>query len=133
MFSIPSSFSNPNPKSTKFKHKKRKLKIGKKKKNKNIPNWVELPEDVWLKILSKLNTIKIIENVQKVCMPFRKLCKQPSMFKSIDMTLPNANMALPYDFNMMTRYAVYRSSGCSDDIYLEYVCDDYTLMYIAQR
>uniref|UniRef100_A0A803M4A5 Uncharacterized protein n=2 Tax=Chenopodium quinoa TaxID=63459 RepID=A0A803M4A5_CHEQI len=55
------------------------------------------------------------------------------MFKFIDMTLEDAYMDLPYDPNVMTRFAVDRSGGCLVDIYLEYVCDDDTLMYIVER
>ncbi|XP_021755083.1 putative F-box/LRR-repeat protein 23 [Chenopodium quinoa] len=138
MSSISSPHPNPNPnpnpqfpqlsnsiKSTNFKCKKFQ--------SQNTPNWLELPEEVWFLILSKLSTIDIIENVQKVCLLFRNLCKKPSMFKFIDMTLEDAYMDLPYDPNVMTRFAVDRSGGCLVDIYLEYVCDDDTLMYIVER
>lgn len=97
------------------------------------PNWLELPEDVWFMILSKLKTIDIIENAQKVCMLFRKLCKQPAMFKIIDMFLPDAFMDLPCDLNVMTRFAVDRSAGGLIGISLEQLCDDDTLMYIVER
>ncbi|KAL2895969.1 F-box protein SKIP19 [Bienertia sinuspersici] len=142
MSSISSSHPNPNPNpnpqpsnSTKSKRKKKKSRNRKRNKNKNrkTPNWLELPDDVWTLILSKLCTIDIIENVQKVCMLFRKICKQPSMFKIVDMTVPDAYMHLPYDVNVMTRFIVDRSCGCLVDIYLEYVCDDDTLMYIVER
>lgn len=66
-------------------------------------------------------------------MLFRKLCKHPSMFKTIDMYPPDAFYCLPYNVNLMTRYAVDRSAGQLDDIYLEYLCDDETLMYVAER
>lgn len=98
-----------------------------------MPNWLELPEDVWSLIFSNLYTTHIIENVQNVCMLFRKLCKQPSLYKIIDMTLPDAYMDLTFDANVMTRFAVDRSSGCLVDIYLESLCDDDTLMYIVER
>ncbi|XP_010688530.2 putative F-box/LRR-repeat protein 23 [Beta vulgaris subsp. vulgaris] len=106
-----------------------------RKKNKinKTPNWLELPNDVWSLIFSKLYTTDIIENVQKVCMLFRKLCKQPCLYKIINMTLSYANMHLMSNANAMTRFAVDRSSGCLVDIYLEYVCDDNTLMYIVER
>ncbi|XP_021862686.2 putative F-box/LRR-repeat protein 23 [Spinacia oleracea] len=134
MSSIPSSHPNPNP-NPQFSQPSISIKPVKFKckKNKNIPNWLELPEEVLFLIFSKLNTIDIIENVQKSCMLFRKLCKSPSMFKVIDMTLEDAYMDLPYDPNVMTRFAVDRSCGCLVDIYLEYVCNDDTLTYIVDR
>uniref|UniRef100_A0A803LAY7 Uncharacterized protein n=1 Tax=Chenopodium quinoa TaxID=63459 RepID=A0A803LAY7_CHEQI len=66
-------------------------------------------------------------------MLFRKLCKQPSLFKVVDMTLPDAYMDLKFDANVLTRFIVDRSCGCLLDIYLEYLCDDDTLMYIVDR
>ncbi|KNA21390.1 hypothetical protein SOVF_043660 [Spinacia oleracea] len=138
MSSISSSYSNPNPNfsepltSTKF-NRKRKNNRNRKKKNKKIPKWLELPEDIWSLILSKLNTTYIIENVQNVCMLFRKLCKQPSLFKVVDMTLPDAYMHLDFDANVLTRFIVDRSCGSIVDIFLEHLCDDDTLMYIVER
>uniref|UniRef100_A0A803M4A4 Uncharacterized protein n=2 Tax=Chenopodium quinoa TaxID=63459 RepID=A0A803M4A4_CHEQI len=66
-------------------------------------------------------------------MLFRKLCKQPSLFKVVDMTLPDAYMDLDFDANVLTRFIVDRSCGCLLDIYLEFLCDDDTLMYIVDR
>ncbi|KAK9669652.1 hypothetical protein RND81_13G146100 [Saponaria officinalis] len=96
------------------------------------PNWLLLPEDVWFSILSKLYTCDIIENAQKVCKLFRKICIQPSMFRIINMLLPDSDMVLNFDVDVMTRYAIDRSAGDLVDIYLEY-CDDETLMYIVER
>ncbi|KAK9704754.1 hypothetical protein RND81_07G009000 [Saponaria officinalis] len=96
------------------------------------PNWLLLPEDVWFFILSKLYTCDIIENVQKVCKLFRGICIQPSMFRIINIVLPDADMGLNFDVNVMTRYAIDRSAGNLIDIYLEY-CDDETLIYIVER
>ncbi|XP_074290454.1 F-box protein SKIP19-like [Silene latifolia] len=152
MYSISNPTENPNPKpplsinqpsssnsieiKRNKKNKKKRIKTKlKRKKKKKTPNWVELPEDIWFLILSKLTTIDIIENVQKVCMLFRKICKQATMFKAIDMSLPRgyAFMELPYDLNAMTRFAVDRSGGGLVDIYMEYLCDDDTLVYIVER
>ncbi|KAH9615620.1 hypothetical protein KSS87_003559 [Heliosperma pusillum] len=130
------SSSNSIEMKRKIKNKKKKMKTKlRRKKKMKPPNWVELPEDIWFVILSKLTTIDIIENVQKVCMLFRKICKQPSMFKVIDMSLPRgyAFMELPYDLNAMTRFAVDRSNGGLVDIYMEYLCDDDTLVHIVER
>ncbi|KAL9244122.1 hypothetical protein vseg_017930 [Gypsophila vaccaria] len=146
-----SSSSNPNPnfaenpqpstsiqpqitpnKSNKTRYKKKKKKNKNKIKFKN-PNWAELPEDLWFMILLKLKTIDVIENVQKVCKLFRKICTQPEMFKVVDMFLPDSYIELTFDVNIMTRYAVDRSLGELIDIHLKYFCDDDTLLYIVDR
>ncbi|XP_074316775.1 F-box protein SKIP19-like [Silene latifolia] len=128
-----SSSSNPPKINRNNKNKRRNKNRKSKNKNKIKPNWLELPEDVWSFIFSKLYTSDIIEYVQKVCRMFRKICVQPSMFRVIDMTLPDAFMDLDFDANVMTRFAVDRSAGELVDIYVESCCDDDTLLYIAER
>uniref|UniRef100_A0A803LAY3 F-box domain-containing protein n=1 Tax=Chenopodium quinoa TaxID=63459 RepID=A0A803LAY3_CHEQI len=104
-------------------------------KDMNIPNWLDLPEEIWFIILSKVNTIDIIESVEIVCRLFRNICKQPSMYDVIDMTLPDEYIDddNPDYVNSMTLFAVDRSSGNLVDIYLEILCDDETLIDIVER
>ena len=110
-----------------------KAKRTKNSKNERNPNWLDLTEDVWFLILSKLTTIDIIVNVQKVCMLFRKLCKHPSMFKKIRMEPPHSSKCSPYDIDSMSRYAIDCSAGQLVDISLDNDCDERTLVYIAER
>ncbi|XP_021862704.2 putative F-box/LRR-repeat protein 23 [Spinacia oleracea] len=148
MFSNSSSEPNPNPnpkiprpsssiKPVKFKRKNinsqnqkkinMPMRMKKKEKMKNR-NWLDLPDEIWFMILSKINTIDIIENVQLVCTMFHNFCKQPTMFKVIDMTVPNDDYLKWRDYvNAITQIAVDRSSGCLIDIYLENLCDEATL------
>ncbi|KAL6200305.1 hypothetical protein ACLB2K_030087 [Fragaria x ananassa] len=46
--------------------------------------WVELPDDVTMSILSRLGTVDILDNAQKVCMKWRKICKEMK-WATIDM------------------------------------------------
>ncbi|XP_074288402.1 putative F-box/LRR-repeat protein 9 [Silene latifolia] len=132
-----SSISNPNSSSINQPNsKKHKTDLITHQTNKTqFPNWLQLLEDIWIVIFSKLTTIEIIENVQKVCMLFRKICKQPSVFKTIDMSLPHGQSTnnVPYNLHFMTRYAVDCSAGGLADIYMEYLCDDDIFMYIIDR
>ncbi|KAG2330704.1 hypothetical protein Bca52824_001884 [Brassica carinata] len=48
-------------------------------------NWSELPPELISSILLRLNSIEILEKVQKVCMSWRRVCKDPSMWRKISM------------------------------------------------
>ncbi|KAK3012852.1 hypothetical protein RJ639_010352 [Escallonia herrerae] len=91
---------------------------------------MELPLDVWAKILSKLGAVDVLESAQKVCTTWRKICKDPAMWKVIDMH----NLGdLPYDLEVMARHAVDRSQGQLVDINIEYCGSDELLEYIVDR
>ncbi|KAK2970070.1 hypothetical protein RJ640_006543 [Escallonia rubra] len=78
---------------------------------------MELPPDVWAKILSKLGAVDVLESAEKVCTTWRKICKDPTVWKVIDMH----NLGdLPYDLEVMTRHAIDRSQGQLVDINIEY-------------
>ncbi|KAL9243044.1 hypothetical protein vseg_016983 [Gypsophila vaccaria] len=128
---IPNSPQNPNP-TPKIDSIAQNSSLNCLKIVDISPNWLLLPDDVWFSILSKLYTCDIVENVQKVCKLFRKICTQPSMFRVIKMMLNDGDMALNFDVNVMTRHAVDRSGGDLVDVYLEY-CDDETLLYLVER
>ncbi|KAG2278870.1 hypothetical protein Bca52824_061425 [Brassica carinata] len=48
-------------------------------------NWAELPPELISSILLRLNSIEILETAQKVCRSWRRVCKDPSMWRKIDM------------------------------------------------
>ncbi|XP_074290804.1 F-box protein SKIP19-like [Silene latifolia] len=100
-----------------------------------FPDWIELPSEIWFTIFSKLKTMDIIENVQKVCRLFRTICKKPSVFDTIDMSTPveYGFTKIPFDIHTLTRHAIYLSAGRATDIYVEYTCEEKTLRYIGQR
>ncbi|XP_074288386.1 putative F-box protein At4g05475 [Silene latifolia] len=139
-----SSISNPNSSSStnQTKNKKQKTDLIPQTNKTQFPNWLELLEDIWVLIFSKVLTIEIIENVQKVCMLFRRICKQPVTFRTINMTVPSGRsyVNLPRSLDNMTRYAIDSSAGGLIDIYLEYrPAYSYsdiplrTLTYISER
>ncbi|KAI3751363.1 hypothetical protein L2E82_22447 [Cichorium intybus] len=66
-----------------------------------VRNWLELPSDVTANILYRIGVIDILENAQKVCTTWRKICKDPSMWRVIHMKKP---------------YAVHQSQGPLDYI-----------------
>ncbi|XP_074288391.1 putative F-box/LRR-repeat protein 9 [Silene latifolia] len=144
--STPTMASIPNPNSSSStnqpKNKKQRTDLITHQTNKTqFPNWLELLEDIWVLIFSKLLTIDLIENVQKVCMLFRRICKQPATFRTINMTVPKRHYVnLLWSLNNLTRYAINSSAGGLIDVYLEYRSGykyhdipHRTLTYITER
>ncbi|KAK8999028.1 hypothetical protein V6N11_070206 [Hibiscus sabdariffa] len=48
-------------------------------------NLLEMPPEVKASVLSRLGAIDILNSAQKVCSQWRNICKDPSMWRSIDM------------------------------------------------
>ncbi|XP_059666018.1 F-box protein SKIP19-like [Cornus florida] len=96
-------------------------------------NWLELPQDVTAMILHKLGAIEILESAQKVCMAWRNICKDPAMWRTIDMRNLGDLWDMPYDLQKMAMHAIDRSCGQLVDINIEYFGTDETLQYITER
>lgn len=92
--------------------------------------WTELPDNVTLSILSRLGTIDILENAQKVCMKWRRICKDPIMWHTIDMQ--NCGYE-GYDLVKMCCYAIDRSCGNLVDISIDHFGTNRLLKYITDR
>ncbi|KAL0697415.1 hypothetical protein Bca4012_053537 [Brassica carinata] len=52
------------------------------------PNWAELPPELTSSILHRLGGIDILETAQRVCRSWRRVCKDPLMWRKIDMRDP---------------------------------------------
>ncbi|KAI3680977.1 hypothetical protein L6452_35757 [Arctium lappa] len=96
------------------------------------PNWLELPHEIMGgMILQRLGTVEILNNAQKVCTTWRKICKDPAMWKVIDMRQFFDDCDTDYDIEQLAKQAVYRSCGELIDISLEYFGTDDLLDYIS--
>ncbi|XP_010422434.1 PREDICTED: F-box protein SKIP19-like [Camelina sativa] len=93
-------------------------------------NWAELPPELTSSILHRLGAIEILENAQKVCRSWRRVCKDPSMWRKIDM---HNSDDMECDLEIMCRHAVDRSQGGLVEIDLWYFGTDDLLNYIADR
>lgn len=95
-------------------------------------NWLDLPADITANILQRLGPIEILESAQKVCTAWRTICKDPAMWRVIDMQNHGDLCDLPYDLDIMCRHAIDRSQGQLVDINIEYFGNDELMEYLAQ-
>ncbi|KAF7842922.1 F-box protein SKIP19-like [Senna tora] len=96
-----------------------------------IRNWLDLPRDVTSAILLKLGAIEILNSAQRVCTSWRSICKDPLMWRAIDMYNLGDLFNMPYDLEVMCRHAIDRSCGQLVDINIEYFGTDDLLKYIS--
>ncbi|GKA35531.1 F-box domain containing protein, partial [Tanacetum coccineum] len=116
-----------------------KSDLQKAKNHKTVPKvkasfkrWLDLPSDLAANILHRIGVIGILENAQKVCTTWRKICKEPAMWKVIhmDTALGSHTMA---QLRQMCKNAVDRSQGQLADINILGFCNNELLKYIADR
>ncbi|XP_062012660.1 putative F-box/LRR-repeat protein 23 [Rosa rugosa] len=91
--------------------------------------WVELPDNITMSILSRLGTIDILESAQKVCMKWRKICKELK-WNTIDMRNDSAP-DITFDLEKMCRHVVDLSCGNLVDVNVEDFISDELLEYIT--
>ncbi|GLT52179.1 hypothetical protein SLA2020_479300 [Shorea laevis] len=96
-------------------------------------NWLELPRDVTASIFSRLGAIDILRSVQNVCSLWRNICKDPFMWRSIDMRNLDDLHDEDYDLMKICMHAVDRSNGNLVDINIESFGTNGLLAYIADR
>ncbi|XP_057443565.1 putative F-box/LRR-repeat protein 23 [Lotus japonicus] len=95
-----------------------------------LPNWLELPTEVTAKILYKLGAFDILTSARLVCPLWWKTCKDPLMWRTIDLT--NQPPSYPHTAMLkLCRYAIEQSCGHLEDISIDFFCTDEVLKYIA--
>jgi len=50
------------------------------------PNWLELPIELTKNILRRLDTVEIVTSARNVCPLWWNICKDPLMWRTIQMT-----------------------------------------------
>ncbi|XP_042038253.1 putative F-box/LRR-repeat protein 9 [Salvia splendens] len=96
------------------------------------PPWIDLPLDVTADILHRLGAAEMLETAEKVCKTWRSVCRDPSMWRVVDVK----NSGSCYDtrrLGSLCRRAVDRSRGELMDINVEYFGNDELLHYISLR
>ncbi|KAF7842921.1 F-box protein SKIP19-like [Senna tora] len=99
--------------------------------NPQIRNWLDLPRDVTSTILLKLGAIEILRSAQRVCTLWRRICKDPLMWRAIDMHNSVDLYSMEHDLEIMCRHAIDRSCGQLVDINVENFGTDDLLKYIS--
>ncbi|VFQ58891.1 unnamed protein product [Cuscuta campestris] len=92
--------------------------------------FLKLPEDVIRNILCRLGAYEILKNAQRVCSSCRNICKDPSMWRFIDMKhLGDDDKYL----EAMCRLAVDQSKGQLTELHIDRFATDELLHYISER
>ncbi|KAL8247604.1 hypothetical protein R6Q59_008820 [Mikania micrantha] len=84
-------------------------------------NWLDIPSDVMENILNRIGKFDILENAQKVCTDWRKICKNPLLWRG------------PLAEKMICKNAIDRSQGQLVDITFIYVSDFELFRYAVDR
>ncbi|KAL1219996.1 F-box protein SKIP19 [Cardamine amara subsp. amara] len=92
----------------------------------------ELPSELISSIMLRLGAIEILENAQKVCKSWRRVSKDPLIWRKIDMHHDLGDWRISnYDLEIMCRHAVDRSQGGLVEIDIWHFGTDNLLKYIA--
>lgn len=97
------------------------------------PNWLELPRDIIASIFQRLDAVEVVMSASHVCSLWRNICKDPLMWRTIDMTNLCTRNIRRYDLEKVCRCVVQRSSGHLEDIRIECFATDNLLKYIGER
>ncbi|CAH8334524.1 unnamed protein product [Eruca vesicaria subsp. sativa] len=96
-------------------------------------DWAGLPVELTSSIMSRLNTVNVLEKAQKACMSWHLVCQDPSIWRKIDMhnDLGFMNLLTKIHHRDMCRQAVDLSHGGLVEIDIWYICTDSLLEHIA--
>lgn len=97
------------------------------------PPWLELPREITAAILQKLGPIEILKTADNVCTAWQSVCRDPSMWRCIDMRCAEDLWESARSLEEMCHKAVDRSQGQLIDINIEYFGTDDLLLYICRR
>ncbi|XP_009804461.1 putative F-box/LRR-repeat protein 9 [Nicotiana tabacum] len=97
------------------------------------PPWVELPMEITANILQRLGTVEILENAERVCSTWWKVCHDPAMWRVIDLKYDDPSFKTTRVLEQICRIAVERSQGQLLKINIDNFGSKDLLDYIAQR
>ncbi|CAI9262589.1 unnamed protein product [Lactuca saligna] len=100
---------------------------------KDSPNWLEMPHDLMANILQRLGTKEIVKSAPRVCTTWRRICKDPAMWKVIVIHKSIIDLIKDYDLETPTKQAIDLSCGELIDISIEGFGTDSLLEYIVTR
>ncbi|KAK1375549.1 putative F-box/LRR-repeat protein 23 [Heracleum sosnowskyi] len=97
----------------------------------NQRNWLDVPYDVTANILQRVGVFDILENAQKVCTAWRKICKDPAMWRVIDME-SFGGLLPPSQLEKMCMHAIDRSQGQLVDLNMQTFPTNDLIQFLAQ-
>ncbi|KAI3780389.1 hypothetical protein L2E82_10370 [Cichorium intybus] len=116
------------PPKSKSKRQKPKQQLRAKQQKRN---WLDLPYDVTANILHRVGVLDILENVQKVCTTWHKICKDPTMWRILNLDKRPHEMRVIWE---IYKEVVDKSHGQLVDITIvDALADDCFLEYVADR
>ncbi|KAJ9566046.1 hypothetical protein OSB04_002012 [Centaurea solstitialis] len=96
-------------------------------------NWLEMPDEIMGgMILQRLGAVEILNNAQKVCTTWRRICKDPAMWKVIKISHYFHASDSDFVFEKLCKQAVHRSCGELIDISIKHFGTDDLLDYISR-
>lgn len=108
-----------------------------KGENTTQPNWLELPRHLTANILQRLGAVEILTSARNVCPIWWNICKNPLMWRTIDLSYLNINSDYnPNYVNYVVKiccYAIDLSSGLLEEIDTGAFGTDHLLQYLADR
>ncbi|VVB07871.1 unnamed protein product [Arabis nemorensis] len=102
-----------------------------RKTGEDLSNWSEQPQELTFSIMLRLDAFEILENAQKVCSAWRRVSKNPLLWRKID--IRSRRTVDSYYFGRMCRQAVDRSEGGLVEIKIGNFGGDSLVSYIADR
>ncbi|KAF5752711.1 F-box protein SKIP19-like [Tripterygium wilfordii] len=94
-------------------------------------NWLALPNEITSTILQRLGAVGILKSAQYVCVAWRNISKDPSMWRSIDMRDHGDFWNMDFRLEKMCFLAIDRSCGNLVDISIQDFGSDELLKHIA--
>ncbi|KAJ9565692.1 hypothetical protein OSB04_001658 [Centaurea solstitialis] len=98
----------------------------------STPNWVELPNKVTGMILERVGALEILKSAQWVCTTWRRICKDPAMWKVIEINYWYLASDKGYDLEKLSKQAIDRSCGELIDISFNRFCTEDLLDYVSR-
>ncbi|KAL7590954.1 putative F-box/LRR-repeat protein 23 [Lactuca sativa] len=96
-------------------------------------NWLLMPDELMENILGRLSSVEKLRSAGQVCRTWRRICKDPAMWKVIDINKWQDGCDKNYKIEMLTKQAVDLSCGELIDISIGGFCTDDLLDYIVLR
>ncbi|XP_023732978.1 putative F-box/LRR-repeat protein 23 [Lactuca sativa] len=105
--------------------------VGPSSAMKESPNWLLMPDELMENILGRLSSVEKLRSAGKLCRTWRRICKDPAMWKVIDIDILLDGCDTNHKIEMLTKQVVDLSCGELIDVSVGGFCTDDLLDHIA--